>query len=30
MFTHRVRLTSATDLDAEVLGWLKAAYDEAI
>jgi hypothetical protein len=30
MFTHRVRLATPSDLDAEVLGWLKEAYDEAI
>jgi hypothetical protein len=30
MFTHRIRLDSARDLDADVLGWLKEAYDEAI
>jgi hypothetical protein len=30
MFTHRVRLATRDDLDAEVLGWLRAAYDGAI
>lgn len=29
MFTHRVRLATPTDVDAEVRGWLKAAYDVA-
>ena len=29
MFTHRVRLAAVSDLDAEVKGWLKAAYDAA-
>jgi|SRR5579862_2221038 len=29
MFTHRVRLTSLVDVDAEVKRWLKQAYDEA-
>lgn len=29
MFTHRVRITSATDIDAELKQWLKAAYDVA-
>lgn len=29
MFTHRVRLASLADLDAELTGWLKAAYDGA-
>lgn len=30
MFTHRVRLEAVADVDAEVLGWLKEAYDEAV
>jgi hypothetical protein len=25
-FTHRVRITAATDLDDELRGWLAAAY----
>ena len=29
MFTHRVRITSQADVDAEVKAWLKQAYDEA-
>lgn len=29
MFTHRVRITSEADVDAEVKRWLKHAYDEA-
>jgi hypothetical protein len=29
MFTHRVKLAEASDLDAEVLGWLREAYDQA-
>ena len=29
MVTHRVRLASEAELDAEVLGWLRAAYDGA-
>lgn len=29
MFTHRVKLADAGDIDAEVLGWLKHAYDAA-
>ena len=29
MVTHRVRLESAQEVDAEVLGWLRAAYDAA-
>ena len=29
MFTHRVRLESADQLDAEVLGWLREAYQAA-
>lgn len=29
MFTHRVRLAAPGDLDAEVMGWLREAYDQA-
>lgn len=29
MCTHRVRLGSTAELDAEVLGWLRQAYDRA-
>jgi hypothetical protein len=29
LFTHRVRLTSAADIDAELTGWLRTAYLEA-
>ncbi len=29
MVSHRVRLESVKDIDAEVKGWLKAAYDAA-
>lgn len=29
MVSHRVRLTSPTDVDADVQGWLRAAYDRA-
>lgn len=29
MFTHRVRLAAAKDVDKEVLGWLKQAYEAA-
>jgi len=29
MFTHRVRLETLDDINAEVLGWLKEAYDAA-
>jgi hypothetical protein len=29
MCTHRVRLEKLSDLDAEVFGWLRAAYDQA-
>ncbi len=29
MVSHRVRVTVAKDIDAELVGWLKAAYDQA-
>jgi hypothetical protein len=29
MVSHRVRLEAVDDVDAAVLGWLKAAYDAA-
>ena len=29
MFTHRIRLENPADVDAEVIGWLKEAYDAA-
>lgn len=29
MVSHRVRLESAGDVDAELIGWLKQAYDKA-
>ncbi len=29
MCTHRVRLSSADELDDQVIGWLRAAYDRA-
>ena len=29
MMTHRVRLASASEIDAELLGWLRQAYDGA-
>jgi hypothetical protein len=29
MFSHRVRLTSPEEVDAQVVGWLRAAYDAA-
>ena len=29
MVTHRVRVTSTKDVDAELVGWLRAAYDQA-
>ena len=29
MFTHRVRLTAAADVDPEVRAWLRDAYDQA-
>ena len=30
MFTHRIKLASLDDVDAEILSWLKEAYDEAL
>jgi hypothetical protein len=30
MFTHRVRIETAADIDAEILGWLREAYNEAV
>src|SRR5439155_18908881 len=29
LFTHRVRLTGVTDVDEQVLDWLRHAYDNA-
>ena len=29
MCTHRVRLTDPTEFDAEVVGWLREAYERA-
>ena len=29
MFTHRVKLAKASDVDPELIGWLRRAYDEA-
>jgi len=29
MFTHRVKLSSVNDIDAEVIAWLKEAYEAA-
>ncbi len=29
MVSHRVRVTGSKDIDAELLGWLRAAYDQA-
>ncbi len=29
MFTHRVKLAATDEIDAELLGWLREAYDEA-
>lgn len=29
MVSHRVRVTAAKDIDAELVGWLKSAYDQA-
>ena len=30
MVTHRVRITDAAELDAELLAWLREAYDRAV
>ncbi len=30
MFTHRVKLASIDEIDAELLGWLQEAYQEAV
>jgi hypothetical protein len=30
MFTHRVRLSDPGDIDDELLGWLREAYDRAV
>jgi hypothetical protein len=30
LFTHRVRITTAGDIDAQLLGWLRAAYEAAL
>jgi hypothetical protein len=29
LFTHRVRVASADDIDQELTGWLRAAYTSA-
>jgi hypothetical protein len=29
LFTHRVRVSSASDIDAELIAWLRQAYDRA-
>ncbi len=29
LFTHRVRLSSPADIDAQLIGWLRQAYDRA-
>ena len=29
MVSHRVRVTAPKDIDAELVGWLRAAYDQA-
>ena len=29
LFTHRVRVRSDDDVDAELVGWLRQAYDRA-
>ena len=30
MFTHRVKLSDPSEIDEELLGWLREAYDEAL
>ncbi len=30
MVTHRVRITAPEQIDAEVINWLKQAYDKAL
>ncbi len=30
MFTHRIKIASSADIDAEVLAWLREAYDDAV
>jgi hypothetical protein len=29
LFTHRVRVAGIDDVDAQLVGWLKCAYDRA-
>jgi hypothetical protein len=29
MVSHRVRVASAKDIDAQLIGWLREAYDKA-
>jgi hypothetical protein len=29
MFTHRVRVTMVADVDDELTGWIRSAYDRA-
>ena len=29
LFTHRVRINAVSDVDAQVVAWLKQAYDRA-
>jgi Domain of unknown function (DUF5655)/Domain of unknown function (DUF4287) len=29
LFTHRIRVTAAAEIDTELIGWLKDAYDQA-
>ena len=29
MVSHRVRVTSPADVDGELIGWLRQAYDKA-
>jgi hypothetical protein len=29
MVSHRVRVSSVEEVDAELIGWLRAAYDPA-